>query len=111
MNGTVQCLAPRCERDAVRQRMCATHCERWRKYRDFDFHAWQTADPQDVAAAAYLQQLLPGMTRRERVLVGLALTDRGLPGPEVARITGVSGRTVTRWRRARRLGAEHTRRP
>ncbi|MFE7347498.1 helix-turn-helix domain-containing protein [Streptomyces fimicarius] len=86
--------------------MCWTHRERWRHHRDFDHNEWITADLDDVEAAASVRELLPGMTRRERVLLGLALTDRGLPAAEVARITHVTPRTVTRWRRARRTAQE-----
>lgn len=97
------CRAPGCERQRARRcSLCWTHRERWRTHRDFDHNEWTTADRDDVAAAAAARRLLPGMTRRERVLLGLALTDRGLPATEVARITRVSPRTVTRWRAARR---------
>lgn len=42
------------------------------------------------------------MRLRERRAAGLTLTDHGLPAAEIARIFGVSPRTVTRWRARRR---------
>jgi DNA-directed RNA polymerase specialized sigma24 family protein len=95
------CRLPRCTRLVGRGGLCWTHRERWRHHRDYEFNHWITADVDDVAAAAAVRRLLPGMTRRERVLLGLELTDRGLPAAEIARITHVSTRTVTRWRSAR----------
>lgn len=109
MNTGAQCRVPRCERPrARRSTLCWTHRERWRQHRDFDHNEWTTADLDDVATAAREERLLPGMTRRERILLGLALTDRGLPAPEVARITQVNPRTVTRWRAARRAQKQAT---
>lgn len=95
------CRLLRCTRPVGRGGLCWTHRERWRHHRDYEFNHWVTADLDDVAAAADVRRLLPGMTRRERVLLGLALTDRGLPAAEIARITHVSTRTVTRWRSTR----------
>ncbi|WP_335936655.1 helix-turn-helix domain-containing protein [Streptomyces sp. PTD5-9] len=108
MTAAAQCRVPGCARPIGRGRLCWTHCERWRHHRDFDHNEWTTADLDDVETAAAVRELLPGMTRRERVLLGLVLTDRGLPASEVARITRVSPRTVTRWRRNRRAQQEGT---
>ncbi|MEV7712314.1 hypothetical protein [Streptomyces sp. NPDC088270] len=102
MTAAARCRVPECPRPIGRGRLCWTHRERWQHHRDFDHNEWTTADLGDVEAAASVRTLLPGMTRRERILLGLVLTDRGVSAVEVARITRVTPRTVTRWRRARR---------
>ncbi|MGQ4486865.1 helix-turn-helix domain-containing protein [Streptomyces sp. SAS_281] len=106
MTAAARCRAPRCPRPPGRRStLCWKHYARWRLYRDFDFNQWTTADLDDVEAAACARRMPPGMTRRERVLLGLALTDRGLTAVDIARITQVSPRTVVRWRSARRAPA------
>lgn len=102
MTTTRHCRAPKCPNPAAARRtLCYPHNYRWRHYRDLNYSPWTTADPADIEHAAAARRLLPGMTRLERRLLGLKLTDLGLPAAEIARITGVAHRTVTRWRSTR----------
>jgi transcriptional regulator with GAF, ATPase, and Fis domain len=63
---------------------------------------WATACEDDVALAAEQRRMPDGMTRLERKRLGVALTDRGLIAADAARITGVTPRTIARWRAERR---------
>ncbi len=96
---TRRCRVPQCPNPAAHyRRICHVHRYRWETYRDFDHHEWTTADPAGITEAAHARRLPTQMTRVERQLLGLTLTDLGLPASEIARITHVSPRTVTRWR-------------
>lgn len=99
MTTTRRCRAPRCLNTAAHHKLlCCIHIYRWRCYRDFDHNEWTTADTTGITEAAQARRLPTQMTRVERQLLGLTLTDLGLPASEIARITRVSPRTVTRWR-------------
>ncbi|MEU5900629.1 helix-turn-helix domain-containing protein [Streptomyces venezuelae] len=59
---------------------------------------WTEADEFDVEIIVREKRAAEGLTRLERVLVARGLTERQVPGDEIARIVGVSPRTVWRWR-------------
>jgi DNA-directed RNA polymerase specialized sigma24 family protein len=80
------------------RRLCSKHQQRIALYGDPDFTQWTVADPHDVAAIIREQRPTQGLTRLERILVAQGLTEHGLPADEIARILGVTPRTVYRWR-------------
>ncbi|MGW2223863.1 helix-turn-helix domain-containing protein [Streptomyces formicae] len=59
---------------------------------------WTEADELDVEIIVREARPVEGLTRLERVLVARGLTERRVPGAEIARIVGVAPRTVWRWR-------------
>ena len=77
---------------------CHAHLRRRRLYGDFHFTQWGTADDHDIQTVIRNQRASTGMTRLERVKAGQGLTQLGLPADEIARILGVTPRTVYRWR-------------
>lgn len=83
---------------AKRRNVCHRHYNRIRRYGDPDFTTWTVADEHDVQTVIREQRPTPGLTRLERVLAAQGLTEHGLPAAEVARILGVTERTVYRWR-------------
>lgn len=87
---------------APRYAACHMHRSRVRRHGDPRFTHWTTADPGDVELAASARAPLPGMTRLERVQLGLRLSALDLSASEIARIVGVAPRTVHRWRAADR---------
>lgn len=96
---TRPCCVPNCPNNAAHhRRLCHAHRYRWENYRDFNHHEWTTADTAGITEAAHARRLPTRITRVERQLLGLTLTDLGLPASEIARIIRVSPRTVTRWR-------------
>jgi len=92
------CRIPDCPRTPQDQRpLCNTH--RSRRYRHGDPHQTHTpADEHAIEAAVSTRRTLPGLRPTERRAAGLQLTALGLPASEVARIFGVTKRTVYRWR-------------
>jgi DNA-directed RNA polymerase specialized sigma24 family protein len=80
------------------RRLCDLHRVRLYRHRNPHFTTWTVADDTDVAAIIREQRPAPGLTRLERVLVARGLTAHGLPAEEIARILGVTPRTVYRWR-------------
>lgn len=99
---TRRCRIPNCPTPAERRNICRRHHDRIRRHGDPTHHEWQTADPEEVALAATERRLLPGLTLLERRLLGQHLTQLGITAAEIARITGVTPRTVYRWRAAAR---------
>jgi hypothetical protein len=95
------CTTPAAKRRAV----CYRHLHRIRRHGDPHFTTWTVADDHDVQTVIQQQRPTEGMTRLERVLVAQGLTAHGLPAFEIARILGVTERTVYRWRAARRTSA------
>lgn len=83
---------------AKRRHVCYRHYHRIRRYGDPHFTQWTVADDHDIATVIREQRPDVGLTRLERVKVGQGLSDLGLPATEVARILGVTERTVYRWR-------------
>ena len=79
-------------------RYCYGHLQRRRIHGDFHFHTWKTADDQDVQTIIREARPAPGLTRLERIQVAKGLTEHQLPATEIARIVGVTPRTVYRWR-------------
>jgi DNA-directed RNA polymerase specialized sigma24 family protein len=80
------------------RRLCSKHKQRIALHGNPDFTQWTVADEHDVAAIIREQRPASGLTRLERVLVAQGLTNQGLPADEIARILGVTPRTVHRWR-------------
>lgn len=80
---------------------CSTCAHRIRLYDDPTIAAYPL-DPITIDTAVRDRRAPAGMRLRERRAAGLTLTDHGLPASEIARIFGVSPRTVTRWRARRK---------
>lgn len=93
------CRITRCVRAPIAgRRLCSAHKKRIALYGDPDFTQWTVADDTDVATIIREQRPAEGLTRLERVLVAQGFTALGLPAEEIARILGVTPRTVYRWR-------------
>ncbi|MBA2951629.1 hypothetical protein [Streptomyces himalayensis] len=58
--------------------------------------SWQDFDETDVELIVSDPRPVEGLTRLERVMVARGLHGR-LPGEEIARVVGVTPRTVWRW--------------
>lgn len=80
------------------RRICDLHRVRLYRHRDPDFTTWTVADDHDVQTLIQQRRPAEGLTRLERVKVARGLTGLGLPAHEIARILGVTERTVYRWR-------------
>lgn len=107
-----QCPIDDCTQPRARhKRFCYRHVTRIRRYGDPDFTTWTVADETDVQIAVARRELPPGMTRLERRLVAVHLTDRGASAAEIARITGVCARTVVRWRTTEAIRQPANRQP
>jgi len=83
------------------RRLCSKHKQRIALHGDPHFTEWTVADDHDVQLIIAEQRPAQGLTRLERVLVAQGLTTQGLPAEEIARILGVTPRTVYRWRSER----------
>jgi hypothetical protein len=59
---------------------------------------WRDADDQDVELIVRDPRPAEGLTKLERVMVARGLTARDVPAEEIARIVGVTPRSVYRWR-------------
>ncbi|MFI8872418.1 helix-turn-helix domain-containing protein [Streptomyces sp. NPDC055243] len=70
--------------------MSTWHQTQWR--------SWKTADEYDVELIVREMRPAGDLTRLERVLVARGLTERRVPAVEIARIVGVTPRSVYRWR-------------
>ena len=88
------CTAPAAKRRSV----CDRHRNRLRFHGDPHFTTWTSADPAEVELIVRDPRPVDGLTRLERRLVAQGLTERGTPAEEIARIVGVTPRTVYRWR-------------
>jgi hypothetical protein len=96
---TRRCRITDCPKPARRNcHYCYAHLRRRRLYGNFHFTQWGTADDHDVATIIREQRPAGGLTRLERIQVAQGLTGLGLPADEIARILGVTPRTVYRWR-------------
>lgn len=94
-----RCRINNCTHTALTGRhLCGMHKQRIARHHDPDFTQWTVADDHDVAAIIRDARPAPGLTRLERVKVARGLTGLGLPATEIARILGVTERTVYRWR-------------
>lgn len=82
------------------RRLCNKHKQRIAIHGDPHFTTWTVANDHDIQTVIQQQRPTPGLTRLERVLVAQGLTNHGLPAAEIARILGVTPRTVYRWRAA-----------
>ena len=99
MTHTRLCRITGCSTPAAKRRaVCYRHHTRIRSHGDPHFHTWHVADEHDVATIIREQRPAEGLTRLERVLVAQGFTALGLPAEEIARILGVTPRTVYRWR-------------
>lgn len=96
---TRHCRLTGCTKPARRRcHYCYAHLRRRRLYGNFHFTQWGTADETDIQTIIREQRPADGLTRLERVKVGQGLSALGLPAAEIARIVGVTPRTVYRWR-------------
>ncbi|MFD8771372.1 helix-turn-helix domain-containing protein [Streptomyces sp. NPDC059916] len=80
------------------KRICRMHAYRITRYGDPNFTVWTAADECDVDLIVRDPRPVDGLTRRERLLVARGLTERAVPAEEIARIVGVTPRSVYRWR-------------
>lgn len=80
------------------RRLCVLHRTRMSRYGDADFTQWTVADETDVELIVSEARPAEGLTRLERVMVARGLTERRVPAQEIARIVGVTPRSVYRWR-------------
>ncbi|OUD03344.1 hypothetical protein [Streptomyces swartbergensis] len=80
------------------RRLCDKHRTRIRRHGDPDFTEWTVADEFDVELIVTERRPVEGLTRLERVMVARGLSERDVPAEEVARIVGVTPRSVYRWR-------------
>lgn len=93
------CRINDCPRNAAPTKtICYGHRARIRLYGTPHFSQWHTADEHDVAELIRNPRPTRDITRLERRLVGQGLSNLGLPAAEIARILGVTPRTVYRWR-------------
>ncbi|MGW6741708.1 helix-turn-helix domain-containing protein [Streptomyces sp. NPDC055025] len=92
------CEIPQCPSLArPNRRTCATH--RARVHRDaIPAEPVPLVDLEEVAFVVYERLSAAGMPRPEQRLVVVELTERSVPALEIARLVGVSERTVHRWR-------------
>ena len=95
---TRPCRETGCRNAAAPQRLQCHTC-RHRQYaaRHPKPRAWADADETDVELIVEQPRPVDGLTRLERVLIARGI-DRRLPAKEIARVVGVSSRTVYRWR-------------
>lgn len=80
------------------RRMCDKHRTRIRVHGNPDFTEWTVADDYDVELIVGDPRSAGGLTRLERIKVARGLTERDVPAEEIARIVGVTPRSVYRWR-------------
>lgn len=93
-----QCRHDGCTRPAPKNaRQCDSCRQRIYRARHPRESAWSIADETDVQLIVEQPRPVDGLTRLERVLVARGI-DRRLPAAEIARVVGVSTRTVYRWR-------------
>jgi Homeodomain-like domain len=94
-----RCRITNCTRTPLTgRRLCGMHKQRIAHHGNPHFTTWTAAADHDVAAIIREQRPTTGLTRLERVKVARGLTGHGLPADEIARILGVTPRTVYRWR-------------
>ncbi|WP_420032294.1 hypothetical protein ACN2WE_05375 [Streptomyces sp. cg28] len=93
------CRNETCNNSARPGRHVCDPC-RGRKWRAWarESGAWSDADEYDVELIVRDARPVEGLTRLERVLVARGLTEREVPAEEIARIVGVTPRSVYRWR-------------
>lgn len=94
-----KCRIQGCGQPSAHHRtVCHRHKTRLVRHGDPHFTTWTVADDTDVAIAASRREIPEGATRLERRLVAVQLTRSGASAAEIARIAGVTPRTVVRWR-------------
>jgi hypothetical protein len=91
------CRIDDCATSTVRGRaVCERHRTRIRRHGDPHFTHWTVADETDVDLIARDPRPVEGLTRLERVMVARRLHGQ-ISGDEIARVVGVTPRTVWRW--------------
>jgi hypothetical protein len=80
------------------RRICHKHRIRIARHGNPDYTEWTVADEYDVELIVRDARPVDGLTRLERVMVARGLSERGTPAGEIARIVGVTPRSVYRWR-------------
>jgi len=80
------------------RRICNKHRFRIARHGDPDFTHWTAADEFDVELIVREARPVEGLTGLERVMVARGLTERDVPAEDIARIVGVTPRSVYRWR-------------
>lgn len=94
-----RCRIDGCPRPRLHHKtVCRTHRKRLAIHGDPDFTQWTVADETDVGTIVRDARPVDGLTRLERVMVARGLTERDMPAEEIARIVGVTPRSVYRWR-------------
>jgi hypothetical protein len=95
---TRPCRETGCGKEAEQYRPVCRGCRgRQETARNPQPRAWGPADDTDVQLIVEAPRPVAGLTRLERVLIARGI-DRRLPAKEIARVVGVSTRTVYRWR-------------
>lgn len=96
---TRQCRLDGCINEArTGRRICGMHRQRIWRHGDPHHDEWSVADEHDVETIIREARAVEGLTRLERVMVARGLTARHIPADEIARIVGVTPRTVWRWK-------------
>jgi hypothetical protein len=96
---TRPCRIDNCTRTARTGRtLCDRHRKRIALHHDPHFNTWTVADANEVELLVRDPRPVHGLTRLERRLIALGLTERDMPADEIARILDVTPRTVYRWR-------------
>lgn len=104
---TRHCRIMDCPRTAAPHRtLCYTHKSRRERHGTYGVPP-REPDQITVDSVVTARRALPGITLIERRAAGLKFTDLGLPAEEIARILGVTPRTVVRWRTDRRHSCAH----
>jgi hypothetical protein len=94
-----RCNIDDCTNDArTGRRICSMHRARIARHGNPDHTHWTTADEFDVDLIVREARPAEGLTGRERVMVARGLTERAVPAEDIARIVGVTPRSVYRWR-------------
>lgn len=96
------CITEECTRPAEPQRLRCSACKHQHKQRN------RRIDPVDIEIAVYGRRPVPGMSYAERRRVTYLLTLEGLSARKIAAIVVVNPRSVTRYRKADRLGWKGT---
>lgn len=89
------CRHDGCTRPAPKN---ARQCGACRQRNHRERPAWSTANETDIELIVSAPRPVDGLTRLERFLVARGLTERDMTAAEIARVCGVSKRTVHRWR-------------
>ncbi|MFE4867667.1 hypothetical protein [Streptomyces sp. NPDC056682] len=95
---TRQCATDDCGNPARPQRRQCDPCRNRQWRQRYRHGSWRTKDDLDIAAIVAAPRPVDGLTKLERLVIAAKLTERDVPAEEIARVVGVTARTVVRWR-------------